>query len=168
MDILLQYIREIDIGQSSIGDICAAHCVLHDGTNIITVVAYISPNNTVNIIIKFLYKRLMIHGRVASAELGENYHTLLRILAGDFNVNLASEDGQLLSLLFHYKLHIVFTKNSLHSVINEAISLHVLRDLELLAHRTIKNLEKYCPSYEILPDDIVSQTRICMRTTLDL
>ncbi|GFR27718.1 ATP-dependent DNA helicase [Trichonephila clavata] len=28
MDILLRYIREIDIGQSSIGDICAAHCVL--------------------------------------------------------------------------------------------------------------------------------------------
>ncbi|XP_039969823.1 uncharacterized protein LOC120781667 isoform X1 [Bactrocera tryoni] len=35
MDILLRHIREVDIGQSSIGDICAAHCVLDDGTNII-------------------------------------------------------------------------------------------------------------------------------------
>ena len=77
MHILLRYIREIDIGQSSIGDICVAHCVLDDGTNIIMVVVlYISPNNTVNNIIKFLYKRLMIYGRVGSEELGENYHTL--------------------------------------------------------------------------------------------
>ncbi|GFQ81687.1 ATP-dependent DNA helicase [Trichonephila clavata] len=59
MDILLRYIREIDVGQSSIGDICAAHCVLDDGTNIIMVVVYISPNNTFNNSIKFLYKRLM-------------------------------------------------------------------------------------------------------------
>ncbi|XP_039961403.1 ATP-dependent DNA helicase pif1-like [Bactrocera tryoni] len=35
MDILLRHIREVDIGQSSIGDICAAHCILDDGTNII-------------------------------------------------------------------------------------------------------------------------------------
>ena len=34
----------------------------------------------------------MIYGRVGSEELGENYPTL----AGDFNVNFASEDGQLL------------------------------------------------------------------------
>ncbi|GFQ74874.1 hypothetical protein TNCT_288061 [Trichonephila clavata] len=44
-DILLRYIREIDIEQSSIGDIRVAHCVLDDGTNIIMVVAYISPNS---------------------------------------------------------------------------------------------------------------------------
>ena len=57
MHILLRCIREIDIGQSSIGEICVAHCVLDDGTNIIMVVVYISPNNTVNNIITFLYKR---------------------------------------------------------------------------------------------------------------
>ncbi|XP_050340615.1 uncharacterized protein LOC126767041 [Bactrocera neohumeralis] len=87
MDILLRHIREVDIFQSSIGDICAAHCVLDDGTNIIMVVVYISPNNTVNNIIKFIYRRLMIYGRVGSEELGENYHTLPLILAGDFNIN---------------------------------------------------------------------------------
>ncbi|GFR16808.1 ATP-dependent DNA helicase [Trichonephila clavata] len=75
MDILLRFICEIDIGQSSIGDICAAHCVLDDGINIIMVVAHILPNNKVNNIIRFLYKRLMIHGRVGSKKLGENYHT---------------------------------------------------------------------------------------------
>ncbi|KAL4122001.1 hypothetical protein QTP88_014415 [Uroleucon formosanum] len=96
IDILLRHIREVDIGQSSIGDICAAHCVLDDETNIIMVVVYISPNNTVNNIIKFIYRRLMIYGRVGSEELGENYHTLPLILAGDFNINFASEDGQLL------------------------------------------------------------------------
>ncbi|GFW84141.1 ATP-dependent DNA helicase [Trichonephila clavipes] len=89
-------IREIDIGQSSIGDICAVHCVLDDGTNIIMVVVYISPNNTVNNVIKFLYKRLMIYGQVGSEEFEENYHALPLILAGDFSVNFTSEDGQLL------------------------------------------------------------------------
>ncbi|GFW23220.1 transposable element Tc1 transposase [Trichonephila clavipes] len=38
----------------------------------------------------------MIYGRVGSEELGENYNTLPLILAGDFNVNFASEDGELL------------------------------------------------------------------------
>ncbi|GFX71154.1 ATP-dependent DNA helicase [Trichonephila clavipes] len=90
--IFLRYIREIDIGQSSIGDICAAHRVLDDVTNIIMVVVYISPNNTINNIVKFLYKRVMIYGRAGSEEV-ENYHTLPLILAGDFNANFASEDG---------------------------------------------------------------------------
>ncbi|GFU98484.1 ATP-dependent DNA helicase [Trichonephila clavipes] len=95
MDILLRYIREIDIGQSSIGDIYVTHYVLDDGTNIILEVVYILPNNTVNNIIKFLYKRLMIYarGRVGSEELGENCNTSGLILAEDFNVNFTSEDG---------------------------------------------------------------------------
>ncbi|GFX83492.1 hypothetical protein TNCV_324411 [Trichonephila clavipes] len=46
MDILLRYIRETDIGQLSIDDVFAAHCVLDDETNIIMVVVYVSPNNT--------------------------------------------------------------------------------------------------------------------------
>ncbi|GFS97309.1 ATP-dependent DNA helicase [Trichonephila clavipes] len=33
MEVLLRCIREIDIGQSSIGDICAAQCVLDDGVS---------------------------------------------------------------------------------------------------------------------------------------
>ncbi|GFS28504.1 ATP-dependent DNA helicase [Trichonephila inaurata madagascariensis] len=33
MEVLLRYTLEIDIGQSSIGDICAAHCVLDDGVS---------------------------------------------------------------------------------------------------------------------------------------
>ena len=111
MHILLRYIREIDIGQSSIGDICVVHCVLDDGTNIIMAVVYISPNNTVNSIIKFLYKRLMICGRVGSEELGENYHTLPLILAGDFNVNFASEDGQLLVNFLQDKLELQMNNN---------------------------------------------------------
>ncbi|GFV80179.1 ATP-dependent DNA helicase [Trichonephila clavipes] len=95
MDISFQSIREIDVGQSSIGDICAAHCVLDDVTNIIMVVVYISPDKTVNNIINIFYKRLMIYGRVGTEEFGENYHTLPLIVARDFNVNFASEDGRL-------------------------------------------------------------------------
>ncbi|GFY37048.1 ATP-dependent DNA helicase [Trichonephila inaurata madagascariensis] len=110
MDILLRPIREIDIGQSSIGDICATRCVLDDGT-IIMVVVYISPNNTVNNIITFLNKRLMIYGRVGSVELGENYNTLPLILAGDFNVNFASEYGQLLVNFLQDKLELQMNKN---------------------------------------------------------
>ncbi|GFU27674.1 ATP-dependent DNA helicase, partial [Trichonephila clavipes] len=33
MEVLLRCIREIDIGESSIGDICAVHCVLDDGVS---------------------------------------------------------------------------------------------------------------------------------------
>ncbi|GFQ82659.1 ATP-dependent DNA helicase [Trichonephila clavata] len=51
MNIALRYIREISMGQSSIGDTCAAHCVLDDGINIIMVVVYISFNSTVNNIV---------------------------------------------------------------------------------------------------------------------
>ncbi|GFU49511.1 ATP-dependent DNA helicase [Trichonephila clavipes] len=91
MDILLRYIREIDIGESSIGDMCCSLCFgrwnkHHNGS------CYISPTNTVNNI-KFLYKRLMIYGQLGYEELGENYHSLPPILAGDFNVNIASEVG---------------------------------------------------------------------------
>lgn len=111
MDILLRHIREIDIGQSSIGDICAAHCILDDGTNIIMIVVYISPNNTINNILKFLDKRLMIYGRVGSEELGENYHTLPLILAGDLNVNFASEDGQLFLNFLQDKLQLQINNN---------------------------------------------------------
>ncbi|XP_049305975.1 calcium-dependent protein kinase 5 isoform X5 [Bactrocera dorsalis] len=77
-----------------------------DGTNIIMVVVYMSPNNTVNNIIKFIYRRLMIYGRVGSEELGENYHTLPLILARDFNINFASEDGQLLRNFLRDKLEL--------------------------------------------------------------
>ncbi|GFU10286.1 ATP-dependent DNA helicase [Trichonephila clavipes] len=98
MDILLQYIREIDIGQSSSSAICAAHCILDDGTNIIMVVSYIPLNNSVNIIVQFLYKKTydFYFGRVGFEELGKNYHTLPLILAGDSNVNFVPEGGQLL------------------------------------------------------------------------
>lgn len=111
MDILLPYIGEIDIGQLSIGDICTVQCVLGDNTNIIIVVVYISPNNTFNNIIKFLYKRLMIYGRVGSEELEENYHTLPLILAGDFSINFASEDGQRLVTFLQDKLELQMTNN---------------------------------------------------------
>ncbi|GFQ65626.1 hypothetical protein TNCT_144591 [Trichonephila clavata] len=50
----------------------------------------------------------MIHDRVGSEKFGENYHTLPLILAGDFNVNFASKDGQLLGthrFAFHPNRH---------------------------------------------------------------
>ncbi|GFX51529.1 hypothetical protein TNCV_5012331 [Trichonephila clavipes] len=46
----------------------------------------------------------MIYGRVGYEELGEIYHMLLLNLAGDFNVNFASEDGQLLVSILQDKL----------------------------------------------------------------
>lgn len=53
----------------------------------------------------------MIYGRVGSEELGENYHTLPLILAGDFNVNFASEDGQLLVNFLQDKLELQMNNN---------------------------------------------------------
>ncbi|GFV59173.1 uncharacterized protein TNCV_2339141 [Trichonephila clavipes] len=52
----------------------------------------------------------MIYGRVGSEELGENYHTCPLILAGDFNVNFASEDGQLLVNFLQDKLELRMNK----------------------------------------------------------
>ncbi|GFW88366.1 hypothetical protein TNCV_2286921 [Trichonephila clavipes] len=44
----------------------------------------------------------MIYGRVGSEESGENYHTLSLILAGDFNVNIAFEDGRNSCSMVHF------------------------------------------------------------------
>ncbi|GFX99223.1 uncharacterized protein TNCV_2494041 [Trichonephila clavipes] len=52
----------------------------------------------------------MIYGRVGSEELEENYHMLPIILAGDFNVNLASKDGQLLVNFLQDKLELQMNK----------------------------------------------------------
>ncbi|GFU96092.1 uncharacterized protein TNCV_4686841 [Trichonephila clavipes] len=52
----------------------------------------------------------MIYDRVGFEELGENYYTLPLILAGDFNVNFASKDGQLLANFLQDKLELQMNK----------------------------------------------------------
>ncbi|GFU16031.1 uncharacterized protein TNCV_1299951 [Trichonephila clavipes] len=55
----------------------------------------------------------MIYGRESSEELGENYHTLPLILAGDFNVNFTSEDGQFLVNFLQDKLELQMNNNQI-------------------------------------------------------
>ncbi|GFY24049.1 ATP-dependent DNA helicase [Trichonephila clavipes] len=160
MDILLRCIREIDIGQSSIGDICAAHYVLDDGTNIIMVVVYISPNYTVNNIIKFLYKRLMIYGQVGSEELKENYHMLILILEGYFSVNFTFEDGQLYVNFLQDKLELQM--NKVNNNRNETTTGHGTIDADLSRYLSnfrsktyVSNFSYYKPIVSVLQSTTV-------------
>lgn len=62
-------------------------------------------------IIKFLHRRLLIHGPVGSLELGGYLHTLPLILARDFNVNFAFDDAQPLKQFLHDKFKLQINSN---------------------------------------------------------
>ena len=51
-------------------------------------------------------RKVAVFVGVGSEELGENYHTLPLILAGDFNINFASEDGQIFVNFLRDKLEL--------------------------------------------------------------
>lgn len=84
--------REVNVAQGTIGDICASKVKLDDGRELIMVIVYISPNQKVTEVIKFLHRHLLIYSRAGSRILGENFDVLPLILAGDFNVNFATKD----------------------------------------------------------------------------
>lgn len=93
IELTIRNAGELNVTQAAIGDICASQVKMDDGREFLMVVVYISPNQKVTEIIKFLHRRLLIYSREGSRILGDNLDELPMILAGDFNVNFATNDS---------------------------------------------------------------------------
>jgi len=76
-----------------IGDMCASHVKLEDGSELMMIVVYISPNKSINDIISFLHERLFPYSHRGSIIFKTNKDKLPLILAGDFNVNFAKDES---------------------------------------------------------------------------
>lgn len=77
---------------SNVGDLCVAECAMGNGTKIVIVAIYISPNKAIPETIEFLHRTLLQYTRQGAEILRKNYHELPMILSGDFNVNFAAEN----------------------------------------------------------------------------
>jgi len=97
-----------DATKSNIGDLCTAQCITENGMQIIIVVVYISPNNTVNEIIRFLRFNLLPYSVIGTSALQDNYNNLPMIVSGDFNINFDKETSpsQPLIEFFQDMLHL--------------------------------------------------------------
>ena len=89
MDLIMQNVMTATAPVSKVGDICATRCITNTGCKIILITVYISPNQTVEHIRKFLHFHLLPYSEAVSLILNEKYHELPLILTGDFNVNFA-------------------------------------------------------------------------------
>ncbi|CAI6362317.1 unnamed protein product [Macrosiphum euphorbiae] len=72
---------------------CASHVKLEDGSELMMIVVYISPNKKINYIISFLHERLFPYSHRGSIIFKTNKDKLPLILAGDFNVNFAKDES---------------------------------------------------------------------------
>lgn len=93
IELTIRNTRELNVTQTAIGDICASQVEMDDGREFLMVVVYISPNQKVTEIIKFLHRHLLVYSREGSRILRENLDELPMILAGDFNVNFATNNS---------------------------------------------------------------------------
>ncbi|XP_044589254.1 uncharacterized protein LOC123268337 [Cotesia glomerata] len=93
MDLVIQNATEVHVSQTSIGDICTSHVKLEDGSELMMIVVYISPNKKINDIISFLHERLFPYSHRGSITFKTNKDKLPLILAGDFNVNFAKDES---------------------------------------------------------------------------
>ncbi|XP_044588703.1 uncharacterized protein LOC123267880 [Cotesia glomerata] len=93
MDLVIQNATEVHVSQTSIGDICASHVKLEDGSELMMIVVYISPDKKINDIISFLHERLFPYSHRGSITFKTNKDKLPLILAGDFNVNFAKDES---------------------------------------------------------------------------
>ena len=89
MDIIMQNVMTASAAVSNVGDICSTQCTTNTGCIIIIITVYISPNQTIDAIKRFLLFHLLPYSEAAASIINENYHTLPIILTGDFNVNFA-------------------------------------------------------------------------------
>jgi len=73
---------------------------------VLSVVVYISPNQHINDIVKFLHFVLLPYTPGGAAELGEDYDKMPMILGGDFNINLSSDEAQPLISFLENRLNL--------------------------------------------------------------
>ena len=97
MDIHVRNTPEFGFNVSEIGEICIARCTSENEQTIMMVAVYISPNNSINTIINFLQKYLLIYTIAGSRLLRDKsieYDKIPIILSGDFNVNFSEDSSQ--------------------------------------------------------------------------
>lgn len=93
--------------RTSIGDIASIHLKLPTGQEIICVAIYISPNQSVQNIIKFLHSALSRYTEIGSQELQEDYFSMPIIMGGDFNTNFSTAKAQPLIQFLYDKFKLV-------------------------------------------------------------
>lgn len=111
MDLAVQNATEVHVSQTSIGDMCASHVKLEDGSELIMIVVYISPNNKMDHIISFLHERLFPYSQRGSIIFKTNKHKLPLILAGDFNVNFARAESMPLMTFLQKEFQLQINNN---------------------------------------------------------
>lgn len=94
MDLVIQNATEVHVSQTSIGDMCASHVKLEDGSELMIIIVYIFPNKKKkNDIISFLHERLFPYSHRGSITFKTNKDELPFILAEGFNVNFAKDES---------------------------------------------------------------------------
>lgn len=94
MDVTLQHSHTFGFNISPIGEICVSKCIVENRQEIVIVAIYISPNQSVKDIIKFIRANLIIYTKEVSALLEEQFHTLPMIMSGDFNVDFSKDTSK--------------------------------------------------------------------------
>ncbi len=61
MDMNLQQINWLAVNAAAVEDICAAECVIESGQSVAMIVLYITPNQRINDILKFIHRALLVY-----------------------------------------------------------------------------------------------------------
>jgi hypothetical protein len=94
MTIVSRQTTSMGVSVKAIGDICTTEVMLENGQTLLLVVVYISPNQRVQDIMKYIHFVLLPYTPAGSALLGENYDKLPMIMSGDFNKNFNDPEAQ--------------------------------------------------------------------------
>lgn len=111
MDITYRQTTSSTVTSRPIGDICSAECILPNGQTVLSVVVYISPNQQMDNIIKFLNFVLLPYSKFASEELGSEFFNMPIIMGGDFNINFDKEESELLLKFLEEKYNLRLNTN---------------------------------------------------------
>jgi hypothetical protein len=135
MDLNLQQMESLSVGLSSVGEICAAECRTDSGQQIMIIALYISPNQSIAKIIKFIQLYLLPYTAVGAAELGVKLDEIPIILGGDFNINFASDDAKPLIQFLEEKLSLRMNNSPTESTTRHGTT------IDAVFSRFLENLE---------------------------
>ncbi|KAK2575621.1 hypothetical protein KPH14_011884 [Odynerus spinipes] len=105
-DITLRQITSLSVNAVDVGEICAARCLLDNGQIIMTVVVYISPNQSIPKIMQFIHEVLALYTHDVAAIVNVDYDKIPMIMSGDFNVNFAAPKAEPLLQFLESKLNL--------------------------------------------------------------
>ena len=113
-----------------IEDVCSDKYLLPNGQKILTVVVYISPNQRVNDIVRFIHFVLLPYTRDGSVLLGEEYLKMLMIVGRDFNTNFSSDKVEPFITLIKKKINLGINMSRNVSITNSETTIYVVFSLE--------------------------------------